>query len=371
MRGLSVNATPASDKEMLARGALDLMGSGLPGFALGILGASPDCIKLIDLEGRVSFMSENGMCAMEIEDFGTVAGLRWTSLWPLEAKETLETALTAARDGKLTEFEAFCPTAKGTPRWWSVTVTPVRNQMGEVHLILASSRDVTETVNARRMLEEQAATLAREVAEKDTALARQKVLLAEIDHRVKNSFAAVIGLLNLQARSHTDPALREAVAQAASRIATLARVHDQLYRDPESDHLPLAAFASGLLADLDRALTGTVRADILVPKEMLLSVNAATALGQVMAELVGNAIKHAGRECLPIVEVTLAAKGEGRLLLSVSDNGPGLPPDFDPAARHGLGMRILSIYSDQLDADLTCGNTPEGGAMFRLDFPVR
>lgn len=368
----SVNATAsASDKEMLARGALDLMGSGLPGFALGILGASPDCIKLIDLEGRVSFMSENGMCAMEIEDFGTVAGLPWTSLWPMESKETLEAALVAARDGQLTEFEAFCPTAKGTPRWWSVTVTPVRNPLGDVHLILASSRDVTETVNARRMLEEQAATLAREVAEKDTALARQKVLLAEIDHRVKNSFAAVIGLLNLQARSHTDPALREAVAQAASRIATLARVHDQLYRDPGSDYLPLAAFASGLLLDLNRALTATVQARIDIPQDLLLSVHSATALGQVMAELVGNAIKHAGRECLPVVNVTLAVEENGRLLLSVSDNGPGLPVGFDPAARHGLGMKILSIYSDQLDAELTCANAPEGGAMFSLSFPLR
>lgn len=117
--------------------ALDLLDGAEAGFALSILDASPDCIKILDLDGRLRFMNGNGLCAMEIDDFSTVERSPWPSLWPAEAHQRLEEALEAARDGAISRFEAFCPTAIGTPRWWHVTVSPIRDGTGRVSRILA------------------------------------------------------------------------------------------------------------------------------------------------------------------------------------------------------------------------------------------
>ena len=108
-----------------------------------IFESSPDCVKLLDTGGHILSMNRNGQCAMEIDDFAVVTGLPWTSLWPEPAREQVAAALQAAQAGGTGHFEAFCPTAKGTPKWWDVIVTPVTRQDGTIEKILSISRDVT------------------------------------------------------------------------------------------------------------------------------------------------------------------------------------------------------------------------------------
>ena len=110
----------------------------------GVLAQSVDCVKLLGLDGSVLWMNTNGLCAMEIDDFGTVCGLSWDDLWPDPARHLIAEALPAASAGEIVRFNAFCPTAKGTPRWWDVTVSSVSGADGEQVGFLAISRDVTE-----------------------------------------------------------------------------------------------------------------------------------------------------------------------------------------------------------------------------------
>ena len=65
-------------------------------------------------------MNRNGRCAMGIDDFALVAGKNWWDLWPEEAQPLIRDAVAKAQDGEHSRFEAFCPTAKGDPRWWDV-----------------------------------------------------------------------------------------------------------------------------------------------------------------------------------------------------------------------------------------------------------
>ncbi|WP_169308727.1 sensor histidine kinase [Paracoccus gahaiensis] len=352
---------------------LDLLDGAEAGFALSILDASPDCIKLLDLEGRLRFMNGNGLCAMEIDDFRVVDRQAWPSLWPSEANERLDAAMAAARRGEVTRFEAFCPTAKGTPRWWHVTVSPVRAGTGEVHRILASSRDITETVEARQRLEDQAERLASEVAQKDDAIARQAVLMGEIDHRVKNSFAAVIALLRMQARVHAGQAAGGLLGDAASRISTLARVHEQLHLDPGRRDVSLSDYLTLLATDLTQALDARLSIGDALPSEVRIPPSQAAAIGQVLAELIGNAVKHAGGGGQPQLALSLSQRGD-RLVMTLTDDGPGLPDGFDPQARSGLGMQICLIYAQQMDGHLHHGASETGGAAFtvemRLDPPA-
>lgn len=343
--------------------ALDLLGGAEAGFALSVLDSSPDCIKILDLDGQLRFMNGNGLCAMEIDDFASVDRRAWPALWPAAAHHLLNGALEAARQGQVTRFEAFCPTAKGTPRWWHVTVSPIRDRSGAVTRILASSRDVTDMAEARARLEE-------EIAKKDAAIARQKVLMGEIDHRVKNSFASVIGLLRMQARMQSTGQGAPQLLDAANRIATLARVHDQLYLDPGARDVSLRDYVAGLAADLAQALNVRVSTHDRLEEGHRVSPGQAAAIGQILAELIGNAAKHGHPGHHPSMELTLEQQGR-QLRLSLVDDGPGLPEGFDPDHSSGLGMQICLIYARQMDGRLDHGAGPQGGARFdvtlRLD----
>lgn len=128
-----------------------------PGFTeidQSIFESSPDCVKVLDLDGHLLSMNRNGQCVMEIANVRNLCGQHWTALWPKESHLAIRSALKAARAGKSAHFTAFCPTAKGTPKWWDVRVNPIRNANGMIDRLLSVSRDVTETHNAREALQE-------------------------------------------------------------------------------------------------------------------------------------------------------------------------------------------------------------------------
>ena len=110
----------------------------------GVFEGSPDCVKLLDAEGHILAMNRNGQCAMEIDDFNTVRGVKWTSLWTEENRHAIEAAIAAAKSGRNYSLNLACPTAKGSPRWWDVTVSPILGNTGEITRILSVSRDITE-----------------------------------------------------------------------------------------------------------------------------------------------------------------------------------------------------------------------------------
>lgn len=114
-------------------------------FGRQIFESSPDCVKLLSIEGHVLTMNRNGLCAMELPNLSDVAGQPWKSLWPEGTRDEIDVALAAARQGRTGHFEGFCPTARGTPKWWDVLVTPVYGNSGEIEQILAISRDVSRS----------------------------------------------------------------------------------------------------------------------------------------------------------------------------------------------------------------------------------
>lgn len=120
---------------------------------IAILDQSPDCIKVISPDGTIEYMNRNGQRAMEIDNFYELAGKKWTALWPKESSQAIESALATARTERVARFEAFCPTALGTPRWWDVRVSPFLGLDGSVLGFVASSRDVTEHKQLQALLE--------------------------------------------------------------------------------------------------------------------------------------------------------------------------------------------------------------------------
>lgn len=118
------------------------------------LEASPDCVKLVSLDGRLEYMNANGRCLMEVSDFGLFKGREWADLWPEAEQPRVRAAIRDACAGQVTRFSAFCPTALGTPRWWDVVVSPLVDASGAVEMILSISRDITHLKLVERGLKE-------------------------------------------------------------------------------------------------------------------------------------------------------------------------------------------------------------------------
>ena len=121
-----------------------------------ILESSPDCLKVLDLEGRIQYMNYSGLCQMEIDDFSNFENKNWYTLWNIETQSLVKASIDKAAKGETTHFTAFCPTAKGTPKWWDVMVSPVRKPGEEVQKIISVSRDITEQIKSQETLNKMA-----------------------------------------------------------------------------------------------------------------------------------------------------------------------------------------------------------------------
>jgi two-component sensor histidine kinase len=182
-------------------------------------------------------------------------------------------------------------------------------------------------------------------------LAERDLLSREADHRIANGLQLIHGALSLQAATESGEAVRAAIREAARRVAALAGAHRHLHSAAAATP-DAAAYLTALVRTLvplgsaggadgaDAAgrpvvLTAAPEAAVAVPAGLL------PRLGLVAAELVTNALKHGTGRVQ--VELCPAPAHRGGVLLAVSDEGPGFPPGFDPAARGrtSLGMRLV------------------------------
>ncbi|GAC1038693.1 hypothetical protein thsps117_34510 [Pseudomonas sp. No.117] len=113
-------------------------------FLRSILAASADCIKVLDLEGRLAYMNEGGQAVMEVSDFNEIKGCPWPNFWEGEGHEEAKRALRAARDGRMGRFQGEAKTFKGNTKWWDVQVTPILDEVGQPRRLLSVSRDITQ-----------------------------------------------------------------------------------------------------------------------------------------------------------------------------------------------------------------------------------
>jgi two-component sensor histidine kinase len=192
------------------------------------------------------------------------------------------------------------------------------------------------------------------------ALDRHQVLLKEVNHRVKNSLQVVSAMLEIQAHSVGDPALSERLNEASSRINAVGRAYERLTYNADYENIDLVEYLSQIIGDLQPTVA-PCKIEFDAPDEIQFAADRAILVGLIMNELISNAGKYAYPDCPggPIW-VRLAQPDDRSILVSVRDEGAGLPTGFDPTASKGFGTRLVNALSKQLGAELKRPKSPVG-----------
>jgi two-component sensor histidine kinase len=181
-----------------------------------VLSGCGDCIKILDLDGRLQFMSEGGKRVMEVDDFGPLKGCPWPDFWAGDGNVSAKKAIELARRGHVARFKGAAETAKGNPRYWDVQVSPIAGPDGKPVHLLSISRDITAEWNAEQAL--------REAAEE------QRSLTIEMSHRINNTLALVGAIAWQTIRGDDVEAARD---RFSSRLRSLSEANKILLQNGE------------------------------------------------------------------------------------------------------------------------------------------
>lgn len=187
------------------------------------------------------------------------------------------------------------------------------------------------------------------------SLEEKEVLLREIHHRVKNNLQIMSSLLRLQSRYVKDPGYRTIFQETQNRILSMALVHEKLYESDNLANLRLGDYIPGVL---EQVMATTRVSDARVRlhtdlEDVPMEVGRALPIGFIVTELVSNCMKHAFRGAAAgDIHVSFRRAGEENYVLTVRDNGVGLPEHIGLGGSDTLGLRLVNIFVKQVDGTL-------------------
>jgi two-component sensor histidine kinase len=205
------------------------------------------------------------------------------------------------------------------------------------------------------------------------ALDRHQVLLKEVNHRVKNSLQVVASMLHLQANAVGDPELSDRLNEASSRISTVGHAYERLAYNADYEKIGLVAYVREVMKDLEVAVT-PCQLHLDAPEEIQFAADRAILVALIINELVLNAAQHAYPDRTgETISVRFVLTEKTTCLVSVRDDGVGLPAGFNPATSKRLGTRLVTALSKQLDAILSrpaSGNGTHFSLLVPLERPA-
>ena len=203
------------------------------------------------------------------------------------------------------------------------------------------------------------------------ALHEKEILIKEIHHRVKNNLQVVSGLIELQILSLNDEQSINALRDSQNRIRTMALIHEALYRSEDFTKIEVSSYLEKLAHSLfeTNSISGERIGLNLVLDTIFLEIETGIHCGLIVTELLTNVFKHAfpgDRKG----EVTIAFHADGPdYTLSFSDNGVGIPHEFDLTESDSLGLKLVNLMvTDQLEGSIEV--LREGGTTFNIRFPA-
>ncbi len=253
----------------------------------------------------------------------------------------------------------------GKQGWVSTNKWPLLDRDGKVVGLFGISRDITEQKQVQEALQQ--------------SLKDKQALLNEVHHRVKNNLQVIVSLLRLEKGRSRLTDTKAALTDMQGRIQSMALLHESLYRTGIFASIELGSYLRSLATQTFRgqaSSSGTVRLAVdFTPVQV--SMDLATPCGLLVNELISNCLKHgfsqgnSGEvklELQPVNPENLQIDAQWRLC--VSDNGVGLPPDFDAKSMTSLGLQLVGDLSRQMDGNLAIQSQAGAGAKFTVIFKI-
>jgi len=279
-----------------------------------------------------------------------------------------------------------------------MTITPVQNHEGEITNFIAIKQNITERKRTEEEIQKLNQELEKRVAERTLELRNtntdlqkeiliraaaedlikhqlqeKEILLKEIHHRVKNNMQIIISMLNLQASFVKNKKIVAVLQDGQSRIKTMALIHEKLYQTKNFASIDFTEYLNNLSSYLFTSYKSQERQieyfiDI---DKYTFDIDKTIALGLIANELITNSFKYAfidGRDC--IIGILLKKINEKDLVFSISDNGKGLPENFDYRNSKTLGIQLVYMLTEQINGklELTSSNL---GTTFSIIFPYK
>lgn len=262
----------------------------------------------------------------------------------------------------------------------SVAKVEMRGQMGvivmhqdiseikqaEIQLRQAQTDLETRVVERTEQLYRANAQLQREVSERAEAEKRlvsslndKEALLREVYHRVKNNLQIIVSLLHLQQDYMHEPQTERLIHDIRNRVFSMGLVHEILCDSKDISDIDLGNYLQTLSSNLLYSYLGDsdhVQLEVQC-EPVLLSIDSAIALGLIVNELVSNALKHAFPKPMSgSISIDLRRNEQQRLVLTVTDDGVGLPPGLDPVKTESLGLQLVQELTQQLEGSVHVRN---------------
>ncbi len=310
----------------------------------GIVETTPECIKVMARDGSLIHMNPAGLKMIEAESIIEVEGKPILAFIAPEDREVWQANHERVCAGAKLSWEFRFLGLRGTRRYMETHAAPIEMPDGTIAQ-LAITRDITERKRAET---------------------RQKTLLDELHHRVKNNMQALGGLIRASQREATSEEARQVLASASERVDAMAAAHQALYNADDFETVD----GHELIGRVCTTVQETYGNGLKITTEtrgMKLPNDSAVPVALLLNELLTNSFKYGrnGRDC---VHVLVRLSGEDdTLVLVVQDDGPGFQPQ--ETGRRASGLGLVRALAKQIGGSLAIHR--EDGATVVLRFKPR
>lgn len=199
-------------------------------------------------------------------------------------------------------------------------------------------------------------------------ISHKESLIQEIHHRVKNNLQIVISLLRLQKNELSDQHSIHEFESAINRVNMMATVHELLYQQLSSSRIGIKMYFETLMTALFQLYSNSEQIKfeqhILVDEQEEINIDESIPIALILNEIVCNSFKHALGDS-GTLEISIEMI-DRKLIIVISDNGPGLSSNN---SIDGLGMTLIELLADQIDADIS-RNSSENGLVYKIEVNI-
>lgn len=233
-------------------------------------------------------------------------------------------------------------------------------------VVLSTDDDVLDGIGAGVNM------LGEELKHSALSLKEKEHLLKEIHHRVKNNLQIVSSLLNLQSDNIEDQKYLALMKESQNRINSMALVHEMLYKSKDLSKIELKEYIMVLSSSVNMSYSSPakeIRFNYKIEPGIFLEIDMMIPIGLILNEILSNSYKYAFKNAQKGLITIILNKDNGMLNLSVYDNGVGLDINFDIKKQGSLGMQLIHMLGEQIEAKMKVSS--KEGTRYDIIFPLK